>query len=44
MTHIIFLDWINLRDKDLEPQELLKEFNKHYDQLSLVEVEIIKIQ
>ncbi len=44
VTQAMFLDWINDRGKGLEPQELLREFNKRLNQLSNSEVEGIKLQ
>ena len=44
VTQAMFLDWINDRNKGLEPQELLREFNKRLNQLSNSEVEGIKLQ
>ena len=43
VTQAMFLDWINDRNKGLEPQELLREFNKRLNQLSNSEVEGIKL-
>ena len=44
MTQATFLDWINERNKNLGPQELLKEFNKKFNQLSVAEAGIIEPQ
>jgi hypothetical protein len=43
VTQAMFLDWINDRSKGLEPQDLLREFNKRLNQLSHSEVEGIKL-
>lgn len=44
VTQATFLDWVNERNKGFGPQELLKEFNKRFYQLSISEAEVIKFQ
>ena len=44
VTQATFLDWVNRRNKGLGPQGLLKEFNKHYNQLSVADAEVIQAQ
>ena len=44
VTQAMFLDWINERNKKLEPQELLREFNRRFNQLTAKESEVIKLQ
>jgi Protein of unknown function (DUF4100) len=44
VTQATFLDWVNERNKGLGPQELLKEFNKRFHQMTTSEVEMIKLQ
>ena len=33
ITQVIFCDWIHERNKKFGPQELMREFNKKYNQL-----------
>jgi hypothetical protein len=44
VTQAMFLDWVNDRNKGLEPQELLREFTKRLNQLSNSDGEAIKLQ
>jgi hypothetical protein len=44
VTQATFLDWISQRSKRLGPQELLREFNKRFAQLSPREAEVIGLQ
>jgi hypothetical protein len=44
VTQAMFLDWVNDRNKGLEPQELLREFSKRFNQLSKSDGEAIKLQ
>jgi hypothetical protein len=44
ITQAMFLDWVNDRNKGLEPQELIREFTKRLNQLSNSDGEAIKLQ
>jgi hypothetical protein len=44
VTQDTFLNWVAQRNKGLGPQELLKEFNKRYYQLSIADAQMIKLQ
>jgi hypothetical protein len=44
ITQVIFCDWIHERNKKLGPQELLREFNKKYNQLPDSEAQVVQMQ
>lgn len=44
VTQATFLDWISDRNKRLGPQELFREFNRRFDQLSPREAQVIGLQ
>ena len=44
ITQVTFCDWVHERNKKLGPQELLREFNKKFNQLPESEAQVIQMQ